>query len=152
MLSCNPGNKEPEAVAKFTAAGFDMQKARSFIDSINLKFTEEFRSGDSAALAAHYSADAEMLFANSEPIKGKDILSAWGSLVRTGLKDFTFVSTDITGSSDLIVETGTYEMKAEDKTLVERGKYVVVWKLVNGEWKLFRDIGNTSMPAAAAKK
>ena len=50
-----------------------------------------------------------------------------------------------------MVETGNYEMRAENNALVDKGKYVVVWKMVNGGWKLFRDIGNTSMPAAAAK-
>jgi ketosteroid isomerase-like protein len=151
LLACNSGGKDQTPDAKPINTGIDMQKARSFIDSINAKFTEEFKKGDSVALASHYSTDAEMLFANSEPIKRKDILSEWGGMLRTGIKDFTFATTDITGSGDLLVETGTYEMKTADKKLIDKGKYVVVWKQQNGEWKLYRDIGNTSMPAAAAK-
>ena len=148
IFACNTGNKEQTADTKSGSTVFDMQKAKSFIDSINVKFTEEFRKGDSVALASHYSTDAEMLPANGETIKGKDILSAWAGMVSMGIKDFTFVTTDLTGSGDLLVETGTYEMRAEDKTLFDKGKYVVVWKQQNGEWKMFRDIGNTSMPAA----
>ena len=151
MLACNTGSKEQTPETKTIGTGLDLQMAKSFIDSINAKFTEEVKKGDSVALASHYSSDAEMLFANSEPIKGKDILSAWGGMIRMGIKDFTFATTDITVSGDLLVETGTYEMKAEDKTLFDKGKYVVVWKQQNGEWKLFRDIGNTSLPAVAAK-
>ena len=79
--SCYTGPEEPSAGTK-QAPAFDKQKATAFVDSINATFTEQVRSGDSVALAAHYSSDAELLFAHSEPIKGKDILSAWGSMVR----------------------------------------------------------------------
>ena len=132
---------------KKTATSFNKESAKSFIDSINLKFTEQFRNGDSVALASHYWPDAEILLANSETIKGKDILPAWGSMTRMGVKDFTFSTTDITGDNQFIIETGNYEMKDQKKTLVDKGKYVVIWQQRNGEWKLYRDIGNTSLPA-----
>ena len=151
VIACNTGSKAPVAEAPAGNAAFDMQKAKSFIDSINLKFTEEFRRGDSVALAAHYSPDAELLFAHSEPIKGKDILSAWGSMCRMGLKDFTFETTDLQADSQFLIETGTYLMTAQDNSVAERGKYVVVWRNENGEWKLYRDMGNTSMAETPAK-
>lgn len=148
MFACTTAaDKEPVAVTT-TSGSVDMDKARSFIDSINAKFTEQVRNGDSVALASHYWPDAELLLSNSEPIKGKDILAAWGSMISMGVKDFTFSTTDITLSGDLLVETGNYEMKAADNNLIDKGKYVVVWKQQNGEWKLYRDIGNTSLPAS----
>ena len=48
-------------------------------------------------------------------------------------------------------ETGHYEIYAAENKLLDKGKYVVVWKSVNGVWKMYRDIFNTSMPAVAAK-
>jgi len=131
-----------------TSTTFDMQKAKLFIDSINIKFTEELRNGDSVALGSHYWPDAELFFSNSEPIKGKEIISAWGSTIRMGLRDFTFTTTDITGDNNFLIETGAYEIKDKNKTLVDRGSYVVVWKQQNGEWKLYRDAGVTNMPAS----
>jgi len=127
---------------------FDMQKTKSFIDSINTKFTEELSNGDSVALGSHYWSDAELFFSHSEPIKGKEIISAWGSTIRMGLKDFTFTTTDITGDNNFLIETGVYDIKDKNKKLVDRGSYVVVWKQQNGEWKLYRDAGITSLPAA----
>jgi ketosteroid isomerase-like protein len=147
MLSCDSGNTEKTLDTKISAPTFDKQWAKSFIDSINTKFTEQFRAGDSAALASHYWPDAEILLSNSEAIKGNDILPAWGSMTRLGIKDFTFSTTDITGNAEFLIETGNYEMKDEKKTLIDKGKYVVVWQQRNGEWKLYRDIGNTSLPA-----
>jgi ketosteroid isomerase-like protein len=148
LVSCNSGNNQPTANQTPENPGLDKQWAKSFIDSINLKFSEQFRAGDSVALASHYWPDAEMLFANMEPIRGKDILPAWGSMTRMGVTDFTFATSDISGDAEFIIETGQYEMKDAKHTLVDRGKYVVVWQRRNGQWKLFRDIGNTSMPAA----
>ncbi len=69
-------------------------------------------------------------------------------MARMGITDFTFSTTGIVGDSEFLIETENYEMKDEKKTLVDRGKYVVVWHQRNGEWKLYRDIGNTSLPAS----
>jgi ketosteroid isomerase-like protein len=149
--SCYTGPEQPVDSAKTGIAVFDKQKAGAFIDSVNARFTEEVRNGDSVALASHYSSDAELLFSNMEPIKGKDIVLAWGSIIRMGVKDFNLKTTDISGAGDLLVETGAYELKSANKTLIDKGKYVVVWKQQSGVWKLFRDIGNTSLPAPAAK-
>jgi len=82
-----------------------------------------------------------MLTSNSNPIEGKDILSAWGSMIRAGLKDWTFTTTDLQGNSDFLIETGNYEIKDANKKLADKGKYLVVWKKQNGEWKLYRDVG-----------
>jgi ketosteroid isomerase-like protein len=148
MLSCNTDNHLKEVKEKPAAAGLDKQWAKSFIDSINAKFSEQFKAGDSAALASHYWPDAEILLSNSEAFKGPEILGAWGAMTKMGIPYFTFTTTDISGDSEFIIETGKYEMKDAKQTLADRGKYVVVWQNRNGEWKLYRDIGNTSMPAA----
>ena len=148
ILSCSSDNSEKTPDTETSTSSFDQQWAKSFIDSMNAKFSEEFRAGDSAALASHYWPDAELLFSNSEAIKGNDILPAWGSMTRMGIKDFTFSTTDIEGDTEFLIETGNYEMKDEKNTLIDKGKYVVVWQQRNGEWKLYRDIANTSLPAS----
>ena len=121
ILSCNSGNSEKASDIKTPASSFDMQWAKSFIDSVNAKISEQFRAGDSAALASHYWPDAELLLSNSEAIKGKDILPAWGSMTRMGIKDFTFSTTDIEGDTEFLIETGNYEMKDEKNTLIDKG-------------------------------
>ena len=148
LLSCNSNNTEKSANQKTENSTFDKHFAKSFIDSINTKFSEQLAAGDSMALASHYWPDAELLLDNSEAVKGNDILNAWGAAIRTGIKEITFSTTDITGDSVFLIETGNYEMQDAKKSLLDKGKYVVVWEKRNGEWKLYRDIGSTSMPAA----
>lgn len=146
VASCNPGGGEKPVSAPPESKGFDKQWAKSFIDSINLKFTEQVRSGDSVALASHYWPDAELLLDNMETVEGDAILPAWGSLIRMGVTDFILTTTDLTGENGFVIETGQYQMKDARHQLIDRGKYVVVWQKRKGEWKLYRDIGNTSLP------
>ena len=144
VQACSSGNKET-AEGTTMPLPFDLQKARIFIDSANSKFSDAFRRGDSVTLASYYTSDAAILLSNSEPITGKGILSVWGSMTSGNFKDFTFVTTDLTGDENFLIETGNYVLKGSDDSIVDRGKYVVVYKKENGVWKLYRDIGNTSL-------
>jgi ketosteroid isomerase-like protein len=147
-ISCSSNNSEKNSIQRDADVSIlDTPWAKAFLDSINSKFSEQISSGDSTALASHYWPDAELLLDNSEVIKGNDILNAWGSVIRMGIKEMTFSTTNIIGSSIFLIETGNYEMKGEMKNLLDRGKYVVVWEKRNGEWKLYRDIACTSLPA-----
>src|SRR4030095_963640 len=89
LLSCN-SNTEKTASPNTETAALDKQWAKAFLDSMNKKFSEQFSAGDSASLASHYWPDAELLLDNSEPVKGSDILNAWGSAMRMGIKDLLF--------------------------------------------------------------
>jgi ketosteroid isomerase-like protein len=146
LTACESKTKD-SAIDQPIQPGFDQQQARSFIDSINAKFSQQLAAGDSAALASHYWPDAELLLDNSEPVKGKDIINAWGGAIRMGMKEINLSTTDIKGDSLFIIETGNYQMKNDKGSLLDKGKYVVVWQQRNGEWKLYRDIGSTSTPA-----
>ena len=149
IIACNNKEKEDDD-SKTAVTAFDMQKARAFIDSINAKWVEELKNGDSVTIASHYGPGAKILLSNGEPISGNAILSMWGSMVRAGMTDVKFVTTELEGDSDYLIETGAYEFNdANTKKLVDKGNYVVTWKKQpNGEWKLYRDVGVTSMPAA----
>ena len=70
-----------DSMADTTAAAFDLGKARSWVESDNAKFMDEVKKGDSNALAAHYGADAWLMFDKSEPVKGTAIASAWGGAI-----------------------------------------------------------------------
>ena len=75
-----------DTVATASNAAFDLNQARTWIESDNAKFSEEAKKGDSTALAAHYASDGWAMFANSEPFKGAAIANAWGGAIRSGMK------------------------------------------------------------------
>lgn len=148
LFSCNTDKSEKTSNPNVENSSFDKKWATLFLDSMNAKFSEQIAAGDSLTLASHYWPDAELLLDNSEPVKGNNIASAWGAAMRMGLKEMTFSTTDITGSATFLIETGAYEMKDEKKGVLDKGKYVVVWEKRNEQWKLYRDIGCTSLKAA----
>ena len=151
LFACN-NEKKQNNDTKTGSNSFDMQKARAFIDSINAKWVEQLKNGDSVTIASHYGPYAKILLSNSEPVSGNQILSTWGGIIRAGLRDWKFVTTDLDGNSDYLVETGTYEINDSNKKLVDKGNYVVTWKRQSdGEWRLYRDCGVSSMPAVPAK-
>jgi len=154
IVACNEAStdsKTSESTETKEKASFDMAAARSAIDAANAKFMDGIKRGDSAAIAALYADDAWVLPPNSEAVKGAAIAGMWGSVIRMGIKDAKFMTDEVTGNAEMLAETAHYEMYGADNKLLDKGKYVVVWKPVNGEWKLYRDIWNTSMPAAPVK-
>src|SRR6266487_4079655 len=153
MVACNnpSADNNTNSAAKTDSTSFDMSKAKSVIADINEKFSEELRKGDSVGMASHYASDALVMPPNSEPAPKDKIVSAWGGAIRMGVKDVKLITDDVTGNAEVLVETGRYEMYGDNNKLLDKGKYVVIWKPENGEWKLYRDIWNTSMPPASAK-
>ena len=151
MTSCNTAttdSKTSDNAETKEKASFDLTAARSAIDAANAKFMDGIKRGDSAAIAALYSDDAWVLPPNMEPVKGAAIAGFWGSIIRMGIKEAKFMTDEVTGNADMLAETAHVELYGADSKLLDKGKYVVVWKPVNGEWKLYRDIWNSSMPSA----
>jgi len=146
FICCKPESKDEAAQTE--PAGLDLVWAKHYLDSVNTLFSEQFKNGDSIALTAWYWPDAEMLFTNEEPITGAGILHTWDAMIKLGLPYFTFKTTDIRGSEKFIIETGSYELKDAKEALVDRGKYIVVWENRDNVWKIIKDTGNTSLPAA----
>jgi ketosteroid isomerase-like protein len=149
LTSCGQATTAKTANNKMgdIADTFDLSKAREWIENDNKKFEEDIMKGDSNAIAAHYSADAWLMFDHSEPFKGKDIAAAWGGVIRMGMKTARITTVDLVGDANLLAETGMFEFLGEGDKVLEKGKYVVVWKPENGGWKIYRDIGNSNMPA-----
>jgi ketosteroid isomerase-like protein len=147
FLSCNSNGSTKTNLVAAESTSFNKVWARSFIDSVNSLFAKDVALGDSVALGSFYWPDAELILDNTDPIKGSDIVKAWGAATRMGLKEMSFTTTDITGDSEFLVETGIYVTKSSPTNITDKGNYVVVWQKRTGEWKLYRDIGSTSMPA-----
>jgi hypothetical protein len=44
-------------------------------------------------------------------------------------------------------EAGNYTLTGVKGEVMDRGKYIVVWKDEGGKWKLHREIWNSSLPS-----
>jgi uncharacterized protein (TIGR02246 family) len=122
--------------------------ARSSIEAQNQQFGAAMQKGDAAALAALYTPDAEMFPPNAQVVSGRDaIQKLWQSFIDGGVTSLKLTTRDVQSAGDWAWESGTYDLAGKDGQSVDNGKYVVVWKQVQGKWHLHRDIWNSSVPA-----
>jgi ketosteroid isomerase-like protein len=132
--------------AAMTAAAQD--PAAAAIDAANKKFAAAFTKGDAAGVAATYSPDANAFPPNAAILKGRAaIQKMWQDVIDSGIASISLGSTEVESAGNIAYESGTYEMKMKDGKVADRGKYCVVWKKVNGQWMLHRDIWSTDLPA-----
>ena len=154
FAACNETSSDNSIAASSEkdSINFDISSARSAVEASNSKFMENMKKGDSVGVASAYTSDALIMPANSESISGKDAVSFWGSFIRMGVKDAKLITEEVIGNAELLAETGKYEVYLADNKLADKGKYIVIWKPVDGTWKMYRDIFTTSLPAVPAKK
>ena len=148
FISCNNSSDNTNKVeSQKDSTSFDLSKAKSVVENMDAKFSDAVRKGDSATMASEYADDAMVFPPNSEAVKKEGIESLWGGLLRMGVKDFKLTTDDVTGNADMLAETGRYEVFGAGNKSLDKGKYVVTWRNYNGNWKIFRDIWNTSITA-----
>jgi ketosteroid isomerase-like protein len=130
-------------------AGQGSAGVRAAIEAGNKKFVDGAAKHDAALIASAYTEDAEAFPPNSDKVKGRPALQKlWQSVLDSGIAAFELNTTEVDSEGHLAYEVGTYSMKTKDGTVADRGKYCVVWKRVNGQWLLHRDIWTTSLPEA----
>lgn len=121
---------------------------RNAIAATNAKFLEAFRQGDAAGLAATYASDGQALPPNSDIITGKNALQGfWQGVLDMGIKSATLETVELETYGDTAIEIGKYTMQGSGGQILDEGKYLVVWKEEDGQWKWHRDIWNSSLPA-----
>lgn len=116
--------------------------SRSAIASVNQQFEEAARKGDVSRLASLYTPDAMVLPPDGPIVKGRDnIEQMWASVAQQmGLQEVRLQTLDFEQAGDTGYEVGEATLTLSRGTTVV--KFVVVWKLIDGQWRLHRDIWN----------
>jgi ketosteroid isomerase-like protein len=121
--------------------------ARSAIEAANAEISAAAVKGDAARVAAMYAADAIVMPAGSEPIKGSDaILKFWQSSL-AGIGGVALKTVDLFEHGSMATEVGQYELRDKTGKMIDHGKYMVLWRKEGGKWKLFRDMFSTNVAA-----
>ena len=152
ISSCNTA-KEPANGASSEAAASNAPAAdEAAIRSQVARWLELIKAKDAAAIAQLYVEDGAVMPPNGPIGKGHaDIEKTWAGMMGTPGFELNFAPEQIvlSGSADMALDRGTYPLKVapEGKAMSDTGKYVVVWRKVNGEWKAAADIFNSDLPA-----
>jgi ketosteroid isomerase-like protein len=118
----------------------DLDEARIMVDKFDKKFSKHFFEGDSIALYNMYAKDATF-----GTLKGNDILKSWGRQIRNSIKNdtrnFIFKPILLTTDNEFLFEVGKFEFIDSNGNLKGEGKYLMVLKQEDGEWKIYHDMG-----------
>lgn len=106
-------------------------------------FEEVFNAGDAAGVAALYTEDAIAMPPGGGMVEGREAIEAmWQGALDDGLKDLSLSPAEIEVMGDTATEVSTLTAMAGEAPY--HGKYIVIWKKVDGTWLLHRDIWNDS--------
>jgi ketosteroid isomerase-like protein len=110
-------------------------------------FSAAFAKGDANAVAAIYSANGQILAEGSDPVKGTaDLTKFVQGVFDKGVASVLLTTLEVVGQGRYATEVGSYVLKDKAGMEIDHGKYMELWRLEKGVWKLHRDIFNSSVP------
>lgn len=140
IVSCAPKAEKPQV---------DFKAEEQTIRSISMQWMELRNNKDASGLAALFADDAVLIRQNQQPIGPVAIQNYFTERMGSNPKakiNWTINRVEIATSGDLAIEYGSYKsinMGAEG-TDEDFGKYVAIYRKVNGTWKVLYDIGQTT--------
>jgi ketosteroid isomerase-like protein len=119
----------------------------SEISKSNQEFVNLYNNGDTQSLAAHYTEDAMLLPPNTAVIKGRAAAASyWSSGKKWGFDKIQMEATTAQAYGDVAIEEGTYTIFAADAKEMDKGKFMITWKNVEGKWLQHRNIWSSDLP------
>ena len=130
---------------------FDFEAASQIITAKTKQFTESHITGDLNFLNNVFTENARAYPPGSDKIATQANIAAVNAqyVEEYGVSEFTEVSTNRYGGPEYLVDEGTYTMTYGPDNISEAGHYINIWKLVDGDWKLFANMW-TVMPSESA--
>lgn len=122
--------------------------AEQAIREVNKRWLELVRTGNAEEIAKLYTESGALMAPNAPIAIGRPaIAEGWRSMMAIPGFALTFEADEIAVSSsgDMAYDRGTYRFQAAPPggAIDDVGKYVVVWRNVNGEWQVAADIFNS---------
>ena len=124
-----------------------MSNLKQEITEANKGFMKAFNSNSPKAMGQVYTENAKLYPANSNIIEGRSAIeSFWGSIFEMGITQAKLITNEVEGFENTAIEEGAYTLYDANNTVLDEGKYIVIWKKVNDHWKYDKDIWNTNIP------
>ena len=121
-------------------------QSKAAIQKLNDAWAAALNKGDGAAVAAMYAQDAYVLPPGSDVIQGRDKIADFWNQAAQHMGDVKLTTVDVLRlGRNAAREIGTVSLKTKgDQPQEIVGKYVVVWRKIDGQWMLATDIWNTN--------
>lgn len=142
LFACSPNAGSDKPASENAAA------QEQAINTINEQWLALIRDRDAAAVSRLYTSDGAMMAPGAPIAQGQPALEkAWSGLMKMPGFGLTFKADQITvaAGGDMALDRGTYQLSLDGPQGATKdiGKYVVVWRKVDGQWKVAADIFNS---------
>ena len=157
LSACQAADRPGDDTAGVKAAAGDATADEQAIRGQVARWLELVKSKDAAAIADLYTEDGALMPPNAPISKGRAaIRQTWQAMMQTPGFDLTFVPEQIilSSSGDMALDRGTYRLTIAPggTRQTDTGKYVVVWRNINGTWKAAADILNSDLTVSGGGK
>lgn len=162
IVACAPAQEEgAEAAGDETAAvartdagdaGTAAAEAERAIMELERAWSRAFGEKDTVWIADRLAEGGRIMPPNAEPLVGRDAVAAWwGEMARTEGLELSWepVEAHVSSSADMAYDVGTYDLTLPDGT-ADEGKYLVVWVMEDGEWRIAADMFSSDRPPPSA--
>lgn len=152
--ACRPAAESPEQQDARLRAESD--SARPVIEAQGVRFTRFFNAGQTDSVASMYTPTATVMPPGMPAVTGSDSIRATFAAMASMMPAGTTLAFDVqsvVANGPIAIERGAWTMTtpaAGGAPTEMRGKYLVIWRNVGGEWRLQEDIWNEDTPPPAA--
>ncbi|MFC4816790.1 nuclear transport factor 2 family protein [Flavobacterium sp. GCM10023249] len=152
LFSCNNKKASNSENGNDKISEFDLNVVKLKIQKKTKLFTEAHIKKDTIYLNNSFCQDAKVFPPNSEIVNGIKAISKLNSdWVNYGVYEFKEETTSFYGNQDYVIDEGNYYLVYGKEKTVDKGKYINIWRNVNGEWKICSNIWNTNLPAQTSE-
>ncbi len=124
-------------------------EARATIERLAEQWSEAYNRGDIAAVAELYTEDAQFFVSTGQVLEGRTaIQSVLQGILDAGATEQSLEPTEAEILGDTAYTISSYTFRSADGQVVQEGHSILIWKQVDGEWKVYRQINNRKMPPA----
>lgn len=113
-------------------------------------FEAAFNAKDPAKVATFYPGESVLMPPNAPTIRGREeIQKFYVDLYGQGATDLEMDTKDVRGHGTLAYEAGGYTLirrPAKGSATRDRGKYVFIWRNLNGTWSIEYTIWSSDLP------
>lgn len=110
-------------------------------------WVERYAAHDAAGIAALYTEDAQLLPPGAEVISGRAAIQEYIAKTNPpGSPTLEFATIETLVFGGYAHRQGSFRVKGPDSAAPETGKYVELWKKVDGKWLIHRDMWSWNAP------